>query len=71
MDGWTVAWIVWGVAFLGIEFGSVIVQHPGGTLSDHLRTLFSTRRRDAGWVLRRAALVVSLVVLGLHLFGLF
>jgi hypothetical protein len=67
MDGWTFAWIMWAAMFCAIEGAALCVRHPGATLSEHLRAIFSTRWKSNGWWWRRLALVCSLAGLLVHL----
>jgi len=70
MDGWTIAWLVWGALFLLIE-GLALVKsrHQEGTLSDNVWRWFGVRSRHwTAWVIvRRLVLALLLVVLTLHL----
>ena len=45
MSAWTVAWILWGVAFAVIEGRAVTNDKRDDTLSEHLRLWFRTDTR--------------------------
>ena len=72
MSGFTIAWLVWIVAFFGIEGKALLHRHNGDTLSEHIRRWFGTDpagRRDitAFARVRRIGLLVGLVWLSVHL----
>lgn len=69
MDGWTVAWLAWGTAFVLIEGAALVARRTGATLSEHIWSWF---RVDRGWgrpsvAIPRGALLLFLVWLLLHL----
>ena len=68
-DPYTVAWIVWALAFLAIEIPAVRNRRPVDTLSEHIWSLFSVRTQAAGWRWRRIALLAALAGLVAHLLG--
>lgn len=45
MDLFTVLWILWGVAFAGIEGVAILNDRRDDTLSEHLREWFRTDRK--------------------------
>lgn len=52
---WTVLWVVWGLAFAGIEGAALANDKRGDTLSEHLRLWFRTDTKPG----RSAWLVAS------------
>lgn len=68
MNGWTVAWIFWILMFFAIEIPALRDKNPGDTLTEHLRSWFSTKNMSKGWIFRRAILVVFLLWFAIHLF---
>lgn len=68
MDGFTVAWILWGALFLAIELPAVFNRRDGDTLSEHLRRWFALKGKPAGWLARRVVLGGFFVWLVVHLF---
>ena len=67
MNGWTVAWIIWGLMFAAIEGAALLVKSPNDTLSEHLRWWFAFEGKPKGWIWRRATLIVTLIWLFAHL----
>lgn len=69
MSGWTIAWLLWGAAFLLIEGLALFNKTIGDTLSEHAWSL--TRpygRRTGPWVITaRALIAVFLIWLTGHL----
>jgi hypothetical protein len=50
VNGYTVAWILWGLAFVVIEAKAILdgrAGDPGGTLSEHLRLWLGTSRTSS------------------------
>ena len=68
VDGWTVAWLAWGVGFLMIEMPAVFNKRAGDTLSEHLRSWFALRGKPKGWLGRRLVLAGFFAWLLVHLF---
>lgn len=68
MSGWTFAWVLWLAMFGVIEVPAILNRTPGDTLSEHLRSWFSTRDMSRGWLVRRTALAGFFVWLIIHLF---
>ncbi len=70
MDGWSVAWLVWGGLFLLVE-GLALVKsrNDEGTLSETIWRWFGVRSHHwTPWVIvRRIVLAAALIVLSLHL----
>lgn len=66
MDGFTIAWLLWGLAFLVIEGVALFNAKRDDTLSEHVWRWFSIRKRSKGWQARRFALVAFLAWLVLH-----
>lgn len=65
MDTYGVLWIVWGVAFAGIEGSAfVFTKHGAGTLSDHLRLWLHTNTKGGrtAWALGGGALIGWFIV---------
>jgi len=69
VSGYTIAWIVWGLAFAGIEGTAIVRRNSAGTLSDHIWSWFAVNNKPRGWQIRRVALVGGLAVLVVHLIG--
>jgi hypothetical protein len=69
MSGWTFSWLAWGLMFCAIEGAALIQKAPGATLSEHLRAIFSTMNKSAGWRFRRFCLLATLTGLAGHLIG--
>lgn len=63
MSGWTLAWLVLGLAAGGIELAALLRRRAGDTLTEQIRALLRLGR------VARAVLVLAWVWLGLHLFG--
>ncbi|ONH54128.1 hypothetical protein CcI49_31225 [Frankia sp. CcI49] len=68
MDGWTTAWLLWGVMFLAIELPAVFNKTDGDTLSEHIRAWFALRGKPKGWQVRRLALAGFFAWFIVHLF---
>jgi len=68
-DGYTWAWIAWGVAFLGIEGYALARKAPGDTLSEHIWRWFSIKHDGKAKGLRRGILGAGLAWLAWHLMG--
>jgi len=70
MDGWSYAWLAWGLVFLVIE-GLALARtaHGAGTLSANIwRWMGVKDHRYTWWVIaRRLLLALALVVLTTHL----
>ena len=69
MDGYTLAWLLWGTAFLVIEGSALLSKRTGETLSEKIWSWFRVNR---GWgrpavAVPRAGLLLALVWLLLHL----
>ncbi len=65
LSAWTVLWLAWLLAFLGIELPSALDGKPGGTLSEHTWDWFSLRSRRPYWFARRVIFVVFWLSLGI------
>lgn len=67
---YTIAWILWGIAFLAIEIPALLFsRQPGATLSEHIWAWFRVKdKRPTAytWFLR-AVLLAFLTWLLLHL----
>ena len=63
---YTVAWLLWILAFAGIEGTALLSKDPAGTLSDHVWSWFSIRSKGTAWRLRRFALLAGLAWLVAH-----
>lgn len=70
MSGFTIAWLVWGLAFAAIELPAVFNKTKGDTLSEHIWKWFAVKDKPTGYLWRRFSLVVALGLLVPHLFGL-
>ncbi len=61
---YTIAWILWALAFGVIEFAAIQDKREGDTLSEHWRKLIGTgkdgRRNVVNWVARGGTLVLLL-----------
>lgn len=69
MSGWTIAWLIWGAAFLAIELPAAFNRRPGDTLSETVWRWFRVkdpRPTAVTWTLR-VALAAFLVWLTVHL----
>jgi hypothetical protein len=69
MSGYTIAWVIWGLAFFAIELPALIWGRTANTLSGHVWDVFRVRdRRPTAltWALR-GALLAALVWLTGHL----
>ena len=64
MYGWL--WLLWIAAFFAIEIPAWKDGVPGGTLSEYVWSLFSTRGKGRLWWVRRAALALGLSMLAYH-----
>lgn len=60
MTGWTLAWLVWVLAFFAIEVPAIRNDTRDDTLSEHLRRWFHTDTHLG----RTAFLAASLVFIG-------
>lgn len=65
--GYTMAWILWALAFVLIEGPAICNRREGDTLSEHIWALASVREKGRGWRWRRLALLAALAWLGVHL----
>lgn len=68
MSAFTVAWILWIVAFVVIEYLAIRREAKGDTLTEHVVRWFSTTERGMAWGLRRLVLAAFLVWLTIHFF---
>ena len=66
MDGYTIAWLVWITAFLGIEGAALLDKKKGDTLSEHVWKWFRISDKPQGWNIRRLALLGGTGWLMLH-----
>jgi hypothetical protein len=66
MDAFTIAWLVWLVAFAVIEGLAIAREEPGGTLSEKVWGWFSIRGKTKGYRTRRFILLAFLAWLTLH-----
>lgn len=66
MDGYTIAWLVWITAFLGIEGAALLDKSKGDTLSEHVWKWFRISDKPKGWNIRRLALLGGTGWLMLH-----
>jgi len=69
MDGYTIAWLLWGAMFVAIEGAALLRKESGDTLSEHVWKCFSVKDKAKGWVVRRGVLAVFLAWLTAHLLG--
>ena len=66
MSGWTVAWILWLVAFAAIEGAALWNKGRNDTLSEHIWSWFDIRSVK-GWHWKRWLLAGFLVWLLVHM----
>lgn len=73
MNGWQVAWLIWGGAFAVIEGIALANKKPDDTLSEQVWALFATSKEArgrpvvTGWVrFRRFVLAAFMAWLSLH-----
>jgi hypothetical protein len=64
---WAALWVLWILAFIGIEGAALINKEPGDTLSEHVRSWASIGEKSPGWRLRRFSLLAFLAWLVVHL----
>jgi lipoprotein signal peptidase len=68
VNPFTVAWILWILAFVVIEYLAIRREAKGDTLTEHIVDWFSTTKRGMAWGLRRLLLAVFLAWLTIHFF---
>ena len=66
MNAWTIAWLVWLVAFCVIEGLALYNRTPGDTLSEHVWRWLMPCRGARAWRIRRFALLSFMAWLSLH-----
>lgn len=66
MEGFTIAWLVWITAFLGIEGAALFNKKKGDTLSEHVWKWFKITDKPKGWNIRRLSLLGGCGWLLLH-----
>lgn len=65
-DGYTIAWLLWILAFFVIEVPAILNKRLGDTLSEHVWRWFSVKSRSTGWKIRRFSLLALLAWLSAH-----
>lgn len=66
VSGYTSAWVVWIIAFVGIEGAALIRKDKGDTLSEHVWKWFQIGNKPKGWNFRRLSLLAGTGWLLLH-----
>lgn len=61
------AWVLWILYFLVVEFEALLSHKPEGTLSDHIWAWFSMCEYGKLWQLRRLILLSFIAWLSAHL----
>ncbi len=69
MDGYTIAWILWILAFGVIEGKALMNKQAGDTLSEHVWAWFSVADKGKAWRIRRVVLLGFLSWLLVHFMG--
>jgi hypothetical protein len=65
-DPYTLGWLLWIAAFLGLEGKALVNKRPGDTLSEHVWRWSSVKAKGGAWRLRRFGLLAFLAWLAAH-----
>ena len=65
-EAFTSAWVVWILAFVGIEGAALLRKDKGDTLSEHVWKWFRITDKPKGWNIRRLSLFGGLIWLTGH-----